>query len=124
MASELSSKTKSATDQDLEQKWIELKDPNHFEHEDIILFLEFNPDARSVPHIRNAINLRPELEYLAYDDYGAYYKKCLWALQKIGTPEALQLIKECAESEISALRDQARYRLQKSESYLSPDQED
>jgi hypothetical protein len=113
MTSQLSSENQSAADEELEQTWIKLNDPSHFEHEDIIHFLEFNPDPRSVPRIRDAINLKPQLKYLDYDDYGAYYKKCLWALQKIGTPEAVQLIKDCAESEITALRDQARYRLEK-----------
>jgi hypothetical protein len=58
----------------------------------MILFLEFNPDPRSVMHIRDAISLKPKLEYLTYEDFGSYYKKCLCALRKIGTPEALQVI--------------------------------
>lgn len=105
----------AVTEEELEAKWLRLKDPTHFEHEDIILFLEFNPDPRSVPHLREAIGLKPMLEYLDYDDYGAYYKKCLWALQKIGTHDALQLIKECAESDIPELREQALYRLRRIE---------
>ena len=101
------------SDREFENKWNRLKDPSHFEHEDIILFLEFNPDPRSVPHIREAIDLKPKLEYLAYDDYGAYYKKCLWALQKIGTSEALQVIKDSTASPIPELRVHAEYRLRR-----------
>ena len=74
-----SDRRKSCSDHDLEQAWAKLEDTNHFEHEDTILFLEFNPDPGSVPHLREAIELKPKLEYLDYDDYGAYYKKCLWA---------------------------------------------
>lgn len=102
-----------ATEGELKAKWLRLKDPTHFEHEDIILFLEFNPDPRSVPHLREAIRLKPELEYLEYDDYGGYYKKCLWALQKIGTSDSLQVIQECSASEIPELKDQALYRLKR-----------
>lgn len=83
----------------------------HREHEDMIRALQDEQDPRSVPILREAIRLKPRLEYLDYDDYGAYYKKCLWALQSIGTPEAVDLIRECAESEIPELKEQARYRL-------------
>ncbi len=104
-----------ANEEELRAKWVKLRDLSHFEHEDIILFLEFNPDTRSVPHLREAIELKPKLKYLNFDDYGAYYKKCLWALQKIGTPDALQVIRECAGSEIPELKDQALYRLKRIE---------
>ena len=103
----------SANEKEMQEKWALLKDAKHTEHEDIILFLEFNPDPRSVPHLRDAIDLKPKLQYLDYDDYGAYYKKCLWALQKIGTPEALRIIKDCATSDVPELRAQALYRLAK-----------
>ncbi len=108
-----SDRRKSCSDHDLEQAWAKLKDLNHFEHEDTILFLEFNPDPRSVPHLREAIELKPKLEYLDYDDYGAYYKKCLWALQEIGTPEAIEIIRESANSNIPELAEQARHRLKR-----------
>ncbi len=55
--------------------------------------------------------LKPALAYLDYDDYGSYYKKCLWALQAIGTPDAIAVIAECARADDPALRRQAEYRL-------------
>ena len=113
MTNEFSKKQPSVSDQEFVEKWKRLKDPTRFEHESIILFLEFNPDPRSVPHIRDAIKLKPNLKYLDYDDYGAYYKKCLWALQKFCTPDALHLIEECANSVIPELKQEALYRLKR-----------
>ena len=95
----------------LAEKWTRLTRTDHFEHEDIIRYLQDFPDPRSVPVLREAIGLKPPLKYLAYDDYGAYYKKCLWALQSIGTPEAIDLIREYAESGLPELRYQATHRL-------------
>lgn len=85
----------------------------HCDHEAIVRLLQDNPDDASVPYLRQAIALKPSLTYLDYDDYGAFYKRCLWALQEIATPEALAAIEECASSEIEQLRDEARYRLQR-----------
>jgi HEAT repeat protein len=97
----------------IEENWELLKDTTHYDHEAILRFLQDHPDGRSVPHIKEAILLKPRLGYLDYDDYGSYYKKCLWALQEIGTPEAVRLIRECAKSDIPELRDEAIYRLSK-----------
>jgi hypothetical protein len=97
----------------LAQKWNRLIDPNHLDHEEIIRYLQDHPDSGSVPYLKEAILLKPALEYLEYDDYGAYYKKCLWALQEIGTPEAVRLIRECAVSDIPELKGEAIYRLSK-----------
>lgn len=88
-----------------------LLDPDHDEHEDIIGYLQDYPDPASVPYLKRAIALKPALAYLDYDDYGAYYKKCLWALQAIGTDEALAVIRACALSDDEALRTQALHRL-------------
>jgi hypothetical protein len=85
----------------------------HISHENLIGKFQDAKDPRAVPHLRKAIELKPRLEYLDYDDYGAYYKKCLWALKAIGTLEAVAVIKECANSDIEALRDEARYRMTK-----------
>jgi hypothetical protein len=85
----------------------------HTRHEDIIRALQDAADARSIPSLRQAVLLKPKLEYLAYDDYGSYYKKCFWALRAVGTPEALAVIREFTVSEDSAAREQAVYRLSK-----------
>lgn len=97
----------------LHRKWERLIDPSHVEHEDIIRYLQDNPDRRSIPYLKEAIALKPSLDYLEYDDYGAYYKKCLWELQSIGTPESIALIEECSRSEIPELKEQALYRLKR-----------
>lgn len=43
--------------------------------------------------------------------YGSRYKKCLWALQAIGTPEAMDAIRECTQSSDPMLREEAAPRL-------------
>lgn len=85
----------------------------HTRHEDIIGLLQKAADARSIPAVRQAVLLKPRLEYLNHDDYGSYYKKCFWALKAIGTPEAVAVIREFAKSEVPAAREQAIYRLSK-----------
>ena len=90
----------------LPKKW-------HISHENMIGLLQERADSGSVQYIKEAIALKPMLEYLEYDDYGSYYKKCLWALQSIGTNEALSLIQECANSGDLVLKEQAKYRLSK-----------
>jgi hypothetical protein len=87
--------------------------PWHISHEDIIRLLQNHRSPSSVNAIRKAIELKPTLDYLDYDDYGSYYKKCLWALSDIGTLEAITLIKECTASPDEALRNEAEYRLGK-----------
>jgi hypothetical protein len=67
----------------------------------------------AIPFLRDAIALKPRLAYLAYDDYGAYYKKCLWALVAIGTADAIDIIRMCSQGDDPVLREQALYRLSK-----------
>jgi hypothetical protein len=97
----------------IDMLWLLVAEDWHRKHEDIIGTLQDHADPRSIPCIKQAIDLKPRLEYLAYDDYGSYYKKCLWALQDIGTPEAIAVIQDCTESQDSALREEAFYRLSK-----------
>jgi hypothetical protein len=100
---------------DLHQQVIEwcakLVQEDHLEHEDIIRALQHAADPYSIPFLRQAVLLKPRLEYLAYDDYGSYYKKCFWALRAIGTPEAIAVIQEFTLSEDAAAREQSLYRL-------------
>lgn len=90
-----------------------LLNTDHEEHEEILRLVQDYPENDSVPFLRGAIELKPQLGYLKYDDYGAFYKKCLWALQDIGTSDALALISECAKSDDEALHAQAEYRLKR-----------
>lgn len=85
----------------------------HHSHEALIRTFQDAEDPRAVPYLRQAIDLKPVLAYLDYDDYGAYYKKCLWALRAIGTDDAVSVIEDCANSDIETLRDEAHYRLKK-----------
>ena len=86
----------------------------HASHENRIGLLQYWRNPESVPVPRQAIRLKPGLEYLDYDDYGSCYKKCLWALHDIGTPPATAVIRACAASEDAVLRKKARERLAKS----------
>jgi hypothetical protein len=88
---------------------------DHVDHEQIIRALQLAADPYSIPFLRQAVLLKPRLEYLAYDDYGAYYKKCFWALRAIGTPEAIDVIREFAASADAAAKAQALYRLSRIE---------
>jgi hypothetical protein len=102
---------------DLHQQVVEncarLVQKDHYEHEDIIRFLQDAADPYSIPFLRQAVQLKPRLGYLDYDDCGAYYKKCFWALKAIGTAEAIAVIKEFSTSDDSVIRNQALYRLSK-----------
>ena len=100
---------------EVETKRKRLLKVSHQEHESIVRYLQDHPDPLSVPFLEKAIIRKPRLKYLDYDDYGAFYKKCLWALQAIGTPAAIAVIRKCAVSQKPALRSQALYRLSKIE---------
>jgi hypothetical protein len=89
-----------------------LLETDHQDHEAIIGFLQRQRNPFAVPFLLKAISLKPELRYLEYDDDGAYYKKCLWALRAIATEDAIAGIEACAESPDAVLREQARYRLE------------
>ena len=88
---------------------------DHHDHEQTIRFLQHAGDPFATSFLRQAVLMKPRLDYLAYDDYGSYYKKCLWALQAIGTKEATAVIREFTTSDDSVLKQQARYRLSKIE---------
>ena len=97
--------------QDVVDACARLLQQDHHDHEDLIRFLQRAEDPYAIPFLRQAVLLKPRLSYLDYDDYGSYYKKCLWALQAIGTTESVAVIREFADSEDDALGEQARYRL-------------
>jgi len=86
---------------------------DHFDHEEIIRDLQLAKEPMVIPFIQKAIELKPQLSYLDYDDYGAFYKKCLWALKDIGTSEAIELIKKYTNSKDKALKKEAIYRMKK-----------
>jgi len=96
---------------DLMQECQRLLRADHIEHEDILRDLQGHPDPRFIPYVEGAIRLKPSLSYLEYDDYGAFYKRCLWVLQAIGTPDAIAVIRACSVSEVPELAKQAQHRL-------------
>jgi hypothetical protein len=85
----------------------------HFRHEDIIRHLQDAADPYAIPFLQKAIALKPDLHYMDYDDYGSYYKKCLWALRAIDTPESIAAIREFAAAGNPLIRREAEYRLSK-----------
>lgn len=84
-----------------------LMNPNHFQHGEIIRILQDVGSEKSISYLLEAIALKPALSYLDYDDYGAYYKKCLWALTAIGTEEAKVVISFFTGSPVPELWEQA-----------------
>jgi hypothetical protein len=107
----------SADHQEVVEWCTRLVQEDHHDHEDIIRFLQDAADPYSIPFLRQAVLLKPRLKYLAFDDYGSYYKKCFWALRAICTPEAISVIREFTTSEDAAAREQALYRLSKIEGH-------
>jgi|tagenome__1003787_1003787.scaffolds.fasta_scaffold20532968_2 hypothetical protein len=71
------------------EMWQRLAEPSHFEHEDLIRYLQDHTDPRSFLHRQKAVELKASLKYLEFNDYGAYYKKCLRALQAINSKSPL-----------------------------------
>jgi hypothetical protein len=99
--------------QTVNEKCEKLLRTDHREHEEIIRFLQDAADPVAVPFIKQAVLLKPQLDYLAYDDYGSYYKKCFWVLKAIGNRDALDVLKEFSESVDPIIKEQALYRLSK-----------
>ena len=102
-----------STQQNVMEKCEMLLRTDHYDHEDIIRFLQDAADPYAIPFLKQAVFLKPQLTYLEYDDYGAYYKKIFWALQSIGTMEAIETIREYTFSKDSVIEEQATYRLAK-----------
>jgi hypothetical protein len=86
---------------------------NHHSHEEIISNIQISKNPYCIPFLKSAVKLKPHLTYLEYDDYGSYYKKCLWALFAIGTEECKIIIREYSNSLIPELKEEAIYRLTK-----------
>ncbi len=85
----------------------------HSKHEDIIGLLQGFSSPLSVKPLCNAVELKEQLDYLNYDDYGSYYKKCFWALNSIGNDEAIDTIRGFSNHQAPIISEQAKYRLSK-----------
>lgn len=65
----------------------------HFRHEDVVSALQRLKDPRAVDGLYQEALV--SYEYLNYDEFFGFARKCTWALADIGTPEAkakLQLL--------------------------------
>lgn len=92
------------------EKLLEL---DHYDHAEIIQNLQFRKNPYAIPYLKKVVALKPQLSYLDYDYYGAFYKKCFWALESIGTEESIAVIQLYTSSLDKQIRDEARYRLAK-----------
>lgn len=92
-----------------------LVDPNHRSHQEITKTLqEEAPDPSTVPFVRKV--LESNFDYLEYtcSDSGTIAKWFSWLLYSIGTPEAIETMKEYSNSADEGIRKEMRYRLEKS----------
>jgi HEAT repeat protein len=85
----------------------------HFKHEDIIGLLQEFSSPLSVKPLCNAVELKEHLDYLNYDNYGSYYKKCFWALNSVGNEESINTLMEFSNHQDSIISEQAKYSLSK-----------
>lgn len=89
----------------------------HVCHEDMISLMQEYPSNANIPFIMKAIELKPKLSYLEYDDYGSYYKKCLWALSAINSKASILVIEDYCNSDIEVLSNAAKYRLKRNHGF-------
>ena len=90
-----------------------LINPNHTSHQQITKTIQDIGNPSSIPFIR--IALESEFDYLEYtcSESDVIAKWFSWALYKIGTDEAIELIKEYSESENDGIKSEMLYRLNK-----------
>ena len=74
--------------------------------DDIVVALGEIADPRSVPFLVDAMWWRPD-----WDEYLQLAKKCVWALARIGTPEAIEALRDAATVGSDILREEAQYEL-------------
>ncbi|MBX0289386.1 hypothetical protein K3G63_02995 [Hymenobacter sp. HSC-4F20] len=89
--------------------------PHHYQHQYIVRSLQLLGNPRSVPVLRTA--LETNFDYLAYtgSKRRVIAKWFSWALHDIGTPEAIQTMRQFAEIGKKGIRKEMRYRLGKLE---------
>lgn len=87
--------------------------PHHWRHQEITKTIQDIGDPSSVPYIRKA--LESNFDYLKYtaSESSAIAKWFSWALYKIGTKEAIELIREYTQSNDAGIREEMIYRLKK-----------
>ena len=86
--------------------------PNHFQHQNLLKYLQILRFESSVPYIDQALS--QGFEYINYySGDGVVAKWFSHALLDIGTEEAIAVLKKHAESANEAIREEMLYRLLK-----------
>jgi hypothetical protein len=90
-----------------------LINPNHRSHQRIAKALQHTPSPTTVPFVRKA--LESNFDYLEYtfSDSDVIAKWFSWLLYAIGTPEAIDLIKEYSHSTNEGIKKEMLYRLKR-----------
>jgi HEAT repeat protein len=85
----------------------------HRQHQYIAKTIQSLKTPSSVPFIKKVLESKfKEIPYTGSDSYGMA-KWFSWALYCIGTKEAVEVLKEHANSKDKGIRDEMRYRLKK-----------
>lgn len=89
--------------------------PGHNSHQFVVRLVQKIGHPDSLPFIRKA--LESDFAYLEYtaSEHGVIAKWFSWALFAIGTSEAIEMIREFAQSPDSEIREEMQYRLKKVE---------
>lgn len=69
----------------------------HRQHENIALLLEDIHDPKSVKYLAAAFDLHPD--YLAWDEFKSFERKCIWALGRICNEESITVLRELSSRE-------------------------
>lgn len=83
----------------------------HYQHENIIMILQKLKSPTSVESIYKEIFI--DREYLKYNDNESKIVKCLWALSKIGTDDAIKIIEILAKNENQMIQHHAIEQLER-----------
>jgi hypothetical protein len=83
--------------------------PWHSRHEDLASALQRTKYPRAVEALFQAAHSRHD--YLDYDEFFGFARKCTWALADIGTPEAKERLRDLAQSGNATIAGYAQKRL-------------
>lgn len=87
-------------------------EPWHYYHEDIVAALDQLREPRALKLFFDATQFLPE--YMDYDiDNRAMARKAIWGLANLGTLEAVEILKQLAQSDVSAIKEMSLRRLAK-----------
>ena len=83
----------------------------HYQHENIVMILQKLKSPSSVSYIYKEVIT--DREYLDYNNNESKIVKCLWALSKIGTEQALQKLYILVNDENQVIRHHAIEQLER-----------